>query len=238
MVVRLSNMAALKRVCPSLARGWLYAGIEDAAEQVVRVPGCSSAVPGGGSGLLDLGQHGLDRGGDGGVRHPTELDGDEVWGTGEREDQAAGRLADQVEVCRRYIERNGWTLTRCYDDAAISGASTHQRPGYRRLLSDAEAGLFDVLVCEAVDRLGRNLADVARGAVERSLNGIMMAIEGGAWNEILRVRLTELEVRRTQIEAELATAVVPALVTLHPNAAGLYAARVGVLLWTYTVTWR
>ena len=57
----------------------------------------------------------------------------------------------------------------------------------------------------------------------------MGAIEGGAWNEILRVRLTELETRRTQIDAELATAVVPAPVTLHPNAAGLYAARVGEL---------
>ena len=77
------------------------------------------------------------------------------------EHQRAASIADQVEVCRRYIERNGWTLTKCYDDAAISGASAHQRPGYRRLLADAEAGLFDVLVCEAVDRLGRNLADVA-----------------------------------------------------------------------------
>ena len=68
-----------------------------------------------------------------------------------------------------------------------------------------------------------------RGAVERSLNGIMGAIEGGAWNDILRVRLTELETRRKQIDAELAAAVVPAPVTLHPNAAGLYAARVGEL---------
>ena len=77
------------------------------------------------------------------------------------EHQRAASITDQVEVCRRYIKNNGWTLTKCYDDAAISGASSHQRPGYRRLLADAEAGLFDVLVCEAVDRLGRNLADVA-----------------------------------------------------------------------------
>ncbi len=56
--------------------------------------------------------------------------------------------------------------------------------------------------------------------------GIMAAIEGGAYNEILRARLTELETRRTQIDAELATAIVPPPVTLHPNAAGLYAARV------------
>ena len=76
------------------------------------------------------------------------------------EHQRAASIADQVEVCRRYIDRNGWVLTRSYDDAAISGASRH-RPGYLNLLADAEAGKFDVLVCEAVDRLGRNLADVA-----------------------------------------------------------------------------
>ena len=76
------------------------------------------------------------------------------------EHERAASIADQVEVCRRYIDRSGWTLTKCYDDAAISGASRH-RPGYLSLLADAEAGKFDVLVCEAVDRLGRNLADVA-----------------------------------------------------------------------------
>ncbi len=47
-----------------------------------------------------------------------------------------------------------------YDDAAISGASRH-RPGLQRLMADAEADRFDVVVTEAVDRLGRKLADVA-----------------------------------------------------------------------------
>ena len=69
-------------------------------------------------------------------------------------------IADQVEVCRRYIERHGWSVAGSYSDAAISGASRH-RPGYQKMIADAEAGHFEVLVCEAVDRLGRNLADVA-----------------------------------------------------------------------------
>jgi DNA invertase Pin-like site-specific DNA recombinase len=30
-----------------------------------------------------------------------------------------------------------------------------------RMTADAEAGRFDVLVCEAIDRLGRKLSDVA-----------------------------------------------------------------------------
>ena len=35
------------------------------------------------------------------------------------------------------------------------------RPGYQQLLADLHAGVFDVVVVEALDRLGRKLADVA-----------------------------------------------------------------------------
>jgi DNA invertase Pin-like site-specific DNA recombinase len=68
--------------------------------------------------------------------------------------------ADQVEVCRRYIERQGWILVGTYEDAAISGASS-ARPGYQKLCADLGRGIFDVVVVEAIDRLGRRLADVA-----------------------------------------------------------------------------
>ena len=62
--------------------------------------------------------------------------------------------------CRRYAERQGWQLVRIYEDRALSGASA-ARPGYQALLADAERGLFDVVVVEALDRIGRRLADVA-----------------------------------------------------------------------------
>ena len=74
--------------------------------------------------------------------------------------QREASIADQHEVCRRYIERQGWTLSGNYEDAAISGASRF-RPGLARLMTDAEADRFDVVVVEAVDRLGRKLSDVA-----------------------------------------------------------------------------
>ncbi|HEY6432147.1 MAG TPA: recombinase family protein [Acetobacteraceae bacterium] len=76
------------------------------------------------------------------------------------ENQREASLEDQREVCRRYIDRQGWTLIEIYEDAAISGASRF-RPGFARLTAEAEAGRFDVIVCEAIDRLGRKLADVA-----------------------------------------------------------------------------
>lgn len=77
------------------------------------------------------------------------------------ENQREASIDDQVEICRRYVENQGWHLLRTYCDRAISGASD-QRASYQQMLVDAEAGDFDVIVCEALDRLGRRLSDVAR----------------------------------------------------------------------------
>jgi DNA invertase Pin-like site-specific DNA recombinase len=58
------------------------------------------------------------------------------------ENQSAASIEDQHEVCRRYIERNGWTSAGCYKDAAVSGASTRMRAGFQRLMVDVEARKF------------------------------------------------------------------------------------------------
>ena len=76
------------------------------------------------------------------------------------ENQREASILDQVEVCRRYIANQGWQYADVYDDAAMSGSS-QMRPGFQRMTLDAEARRFDVVVCEAIDRLGRKLADVA-----------------------------------------------------------------------------
>src|ERR1700751_2576749 len=74
--------------------------------------------------------------------------------------QNQSSIDDQVEVCTRYIEKQGWTQVGMYTDAAMSGASRF-RPGYQKLVVDIDRGQFAVVVVEALDRLGRNLADVA-----------------------------------------------------------------------------
>jgi DNA invertase Pin-like site-specific DNA recombinase len=75
--------------------------------------------------------------------------------------QRAESIADQFELCRRYADQQGWEIVGQYDDAAQSGGSRFFRSGFARLLADAEARRFDVVVCESIDRLGRRLADVA-----------------------------------------------------------------------------
>jgi DNA invertase Pin-like site-specific DNA recombinase len=74
--------------------------------------------------------------------------------------QRASSLEDQLEVCRRFIDKQGWTAGPVYKDAAASGASRF-RPDFQRMLVDLDRNLFDVVVLEALDRLGRKLADIA-----------------------------------------------------------------------------
>jgi site-specific DNA recombinase len=81
-------------------------------------------------------------------------------------------IEDQIEVCRRYAQRHGWTIVEVYSDAALSGSSK-LRPAFHQMMADARRGRFDVLVCEAIDRLGRNLSDVS-----------------GAYDELVFARVT------------------------------------------------
>ena len=76
------------------------------------------------------------------------------------DNQSEASIEDQVRVCRRYAELQGFTVVVEYEDAAISGAST-LRPGYQSLLEAARKGSFEIVLAEALDRVSRDLADVA-----------------------------------------------------------------------------
>ena len=56
------------------------------------------------------------------------------------DNQSNASIEDQVRQCKTRIEKESWTLTQVYSDAAISGATT-LRPGYQKLLEDARAAL-------------------------------------------------------------------------------------------------
>ena len=64
-----------------------------------------------------------------------------------------------------------WSDT--YSDAAISGASRF-RPAFQKLLVDASRKHFDIVVCEAIDRLGRRLADTADLQDQLAFHGIRL----------------------------------------------------------------
>lgn len=70
-------------------------------------------------------------------------------------------IADQIAVARDHATRQGWQVVREFCDAAISGSSLHNRPGLLDLLVAAEAHEFDAVLTESIDRLSRDLEDIA-----------------------------------------------------------------------------
>jgi DNA invertase Pin-like site-specific DNA recombinase len=76
------------------------------------------------------------------------------------DNQRDASIEDQVRQCRARIEQEQWQLGEVYSDHAISGATT-LRAGYQKMLEDARAGRFDVLVAEALDRLSRDQENIA-----------------------------------------------------------------------------
>ena len=66
-------------------------------------------------------------------------------------------LDAQLQDIRTYAEARGWPLVEVYRDEGLSG-SLSDRPGLSRLLKDADAGLFDVVIVHKVDRFFRDLA--------------------------------------------------------------------------------
>src|SRR3978361_1818635 len=80
-------------------------------------------------------------------------------------EQDFNSLHAQRESCDAYIKsqrHEGWPpLPSLYDDGGYSGGST-ERPALKRLLTDIQSHLIDVVVVYKVDRLTRSLADFAK----------------------------------------------------------------------------
>ena len=102
-----------------------------------------------------------------------------------------------------------WTVSEVYEDPATSGASRF-RPGFQRLLADADAAQFDVLVAESIDRLGRKLSDVAdlydrltfaRVQIHTTSQGAITQMHIGIMGTMAQMMLAETgeKVRRGQL---------------------------------------
>ena len=86
--------------------------------------------------------------------------------------QREASIEDQLEVCRRYVERQGWTIVEVYADQALSGASRF-RPAFQQMLADAEQRRFDVIVVEALEQaladpeIKAEAAEIVRSQIEQ-----------------------------------------------------------------------
>ena len=74
-------------------------------------------------------------------------------------EQVDGHSLDaQEKNIRDYATSQGWQLIEIYTDAGISAKKDSFRPDLARLMQNAEAGKFDVIVVDKIDRFYRHLA--------------------------------------------------------------------------------
>jgi site-specific DNA recombinase len=59
-------------------------------------------------------------------------------------------------------KKDGWTVAGNFYDRAASGASLFGRPQFAKMVSEAHAGSFDIILSEDLDRLSRSQADIAQ----------------------------------------------------------------------------
>lgn len=70
----------------------------------------------------------------------------------------SGQSTDiQLQECRMYCERSGYTVVSEYTDTISGTTSQNDREALSRLLQDAFARKFDTVVVYSIDRLGRSL---------------------------------------------------------------------------------
>ncbi len=95
-------------------------------------------------------------------------------------------IEDQARLLEARAASEGWKIVASFADRAISG-STMVRPGIQELLAQAATGAFDVVLSESVDRLSRDIEDIAH--MHKRLN----------WRGIRIVTLLEGEVSELHV---------------------------------------
>ncbi len=74
--------------------------------------------------------------------------------------QSDASIEDQIRLCTEKAKAENWEIVEIYSDAGMSGASL-MRPGIQSLIQASMNGAFDIVLCEALDRLSRALPDIS-----------------------------------------------------------------------------
>lgn len=81
-------------------------------------------------------------------------------------------LEAQKEFFFEYTKRTGDTLVSLYADEGISGTKIKKRKEFLRMMSDAERGLFDMVVVKDISRFARNTVDLLQNVRKLKALGI------------------------------------------------------------------
>lgn len=81
-----------------------------------------------------------------------------------QEDRRAGEslsIEHQKLILTKYVREQGWNLVDTYVDDGFSGTDFN-RPSVQRLLSDAQTGRINLIICKDLSRFGRNYIEVGQ----------------------------------------------------------------------------
>lgn len=100
--------------------------------------------------------------------------------------QSDRSIEDQVALCEAYAAREGLTVVARFEDRMRSGGSSFGRDGLAGLMKLASEGGADVIVVEALDRISRDMEDLAGIYKRLSFAGVAIrAVHEGQVNTML-----------------------------------------------------
>lgn len=88
-------------------------------------------------------------------------------------DEQLNSLDNQISYYRDFIRKNAhWEFVEGYIDEGISGISTKNRENFHKMISDAKAGLFDLVITKEITRFARNTLDSIQYTRDLLSNGV------------------------------------------------------------------
>ena|GEM_PF-3363320 len=98
-----------------------------------------------------------------------------IYGRVSTDRQSELSIEAQIEACERYCEQQGWDIYDHYCDFGLSATSADKRPALQRMIRDAKAQCFNVVVAHKVDRAFRNMRDYENVKYELQKHDVFMA---------------------------------------------------------------
>ncbi len=88
-------------------------------------------------------------------------------------DEQLNSLGNQISYYEDLIKRNrAWTFVPGYIDEGLSGISTKKRENFNRMIEDAAAGKFDLIITKEISRFARNTLDTIKNIRQLLADGV------------------------------------------------------------------
>lgn len=100
-------------------------------------------------------------------------------------DEQLNSLGNQVSYYEELIRKNpAWSFVPGYVDEGLSGISTRKRENFHRMVDDAKAGKFDLIITKEISRFARNTLDSISFTRELLASGVAVFFQNDNINTL------------------------------------------------------